>query len=80
MVRTLVLPKVNSAQALHHVSRTVRKYAASPVPLHVVASIESARAVWNLKEIASWESDFGAQQGGKLMALLVCSWYFHPCA
>lgn len=73
MVRTLVLPKVNSAQALHHVSRTVRKYAASPVPLHVVASIESARAVWNLKEIASWESDFGAQQGGKLMALLFAS-------
>ncbi|KAH7885092.1 citrate lyase beta subunit [Phlebopus sp. FC_14] len=74
VVGTLVLPKIHSVQDLHHVSRAIRK-ATSPssAPLHVVASIESARAVWNLGEIAGWKSEFGAHQGGELASLLFAS-------
>jgi hypothetical protein len=38
--------------------------------LGLVASIESARALWNLGAIAAWKSEFG-KLGGALTALLV---------
>lgn len=41
------------------------------MPLRIVASIESARSVIGLGDIASWRSEFGAEEGGRLTALLV---------
>ena len=77
-IRTLVLPKVHSAQDLHHVSEEVymayrahKSRSTDEPPVQLVASIESAKAMHNLGEIASWQSTWGAAQGGKLSALLV---------
>jgi len=76
-IRTLVLPKVNSAQDLHHVCREV--YSASQMsrirdpqkqPLRLVASIESARSLVRLGEIAGWQSEYGPSLGVSLSALL----------
>ena len=80
-VRTLVLPKIHSAQDLHFVSEHIyMTYRAHKIrnlhgpPVQLVASIESAKAMHNLSEIASWQSTWGPERGGKLAALLVC-----PC-
>ncbi|KIK80992.1 hypothetical protein PAXRUDRAFT_157166 [Paxillus rubicundulus Ve08.2h10] len=70
-VGTLVLPKIHSVQDLHEVSRAIRTSNSSHTPLRIIASIESARAVFGLGEIASWKSEFGSEQEGKLAALLV---------
>ena len=40
-------------------------------PVQLVASVESAKAMYNLGEIASWQSTWGSAMGGKLSALLV---------
>jgi len=70
-VGTLVLPKIHSVRDLHHVSRTIRNLnRPSTAGLRIVASIESARGVMDLKEIASWTSEFGSDKGGELTALL----------
>ncbi|KAF9219263.1 citrate lyase beta subunit [Gyrodon lividus] len=69
-VGILVLPKIHSVRDLHHVSRAVRSSNLSRTPLRIVASIESARAVFGLGGIVSWKSEFGAEQGGELAALL----------
>ncbi|KIJ17923.1 pro-3S-lyase [Paxillus involutus ATCC 200175] len=69
-VGTLVLPKIHSVRDLHEVSRAIRTSNLSHTPLRIVASIESARSVFGLGEIASWKSEFGAEQGGELAALL----------
>ncbi|KAF7965642.1 hypothetical protein HWV62_42428 [Athelia sp. TMB] len=75
-IRTLVLPKIHSAQDLHHVSREIytarRTGPSGRAPLSIVASIESARALWALGDIAGWKSEYGPDLGGKLSALLVC--------
>ncbi|KAJ7505495.1 Pyruvate/Phosphoenolpyruvate kinase-like domain-containing protein [Mycena galericulata] len=69
-VGSLVLPKVHSADDLHVVSRAIHAASGSSSnPLGLVASIESARASWNLGAIAAWKSDFG-KPGGTLTALL----------
>jgi citrate lyase subunit beta-like protein len=76
-VTTLVLPKIHSAQDLHYVSREIRNiHVASPrdpkkSPLRIVASIESAKGLWNLGDIAAWKSEYGSHLGGSLSALLV---------
>ena len=77
-IRTLVLPKVHSAQDLHHVSEEIYlAYRAHKFrnpqdpPVQLVASIESAKAMYNIREIASWQSTWGPAMGGKLAALLV---------
>ncbi|EIN12833.1 citrate lyase beta subunit [Punctularia strigosozonata HHB-11173 SS5] len=76
-IGTLVMPKIHSARDLDHVSREI--YAASrhhPVsagvasPIRVVASIESAKGLWSVGDIASWTSEYGPSLGGKLSALL----------
>jgi citrate lyase subunit beta-like protein len=71
------MPKIHSAQDLHHVSReiyTAFRYESSlnpsESPLSIVASIESARSLWGLGDIAAWTSEYGPL-GGKLTALLV---------
>ncbi|KAA1479023.1 beta subunit of citrate lyase [Dentipellis sp. KUC8613] len=68
-VRTLVLPKVNSVQVLHAVSRAIAARGVRE-PVHLVASIESARALWDIGEIARWTSTNGVPRGGVLSALL----------
>ncbi|KDQ62186.1 hypothetical protein JAAARDRAFT_30086 [Jaapia argillacea MUCL 33604] len=77
-IRTLLLPKIHSPRDLHHVSREI--YSASHLspeslpkrsqPLDIIASIESARGLWSVGEIASWKSEYGDVEGGKLSALL----------
>ena len=67
---TLVLPKIHSVRDLNYVSRTVRNMNRSCTALRIVASIESARSVIGLGDIASWKSEFGAEKGGELTALL----------
>jgi citrate lyase subunit beta-like protein len=75
-VTTLVLPKIHSAQDLHIVSREIcNTYTASPrdpnkSPLRIVASIESAKSLWNIGTIAAWKSEYGPHLGGSLSALL----------
>ncbi|KAG8214740.1 Pyruvate/Phosphoenolpyruvate kinase-like domain-containing protein [Butyriboletus roseoflavus] len=69
-VGTLVLPKIHSDRDLHYVSRTIRNANTSSTPLRIVASIESARSVVGLGDIARWRSEFGAEKGGELTALL----------
>ncbi|KAL6302803.1 Pyruvate/Phosphoenolpyruvate kinase-like domain-containing protein [Sparassis latifolia] len=76
-VRTLVLPKVQSALDLHHVSREIHtamqmNSVRDPLqhPLRLVASIESARSLFRLEEIAGWKSEYGPALGGSLAALL----------
>ncbi|KAF8208744.1 Pyruvate/Phosphoenolpyruvate kinase-like domain-containing protein [Mycena galopus ATCC 62051] len=66
-VGNLVLPKVHSAEDLNTVSRAIRDF--NGVPLGLIASIESARASYNLGKIAAWTSEFG-KLGGALTALL----------
>ncbi|TFY69086.1 hypothetical protein EVG20_g3310 [Dentipellis fragilis] len=68
-VRTLVLPKVNSVQDLHAVSSAIAAGGARN-PVRLVASIESARALWDIGEIARWTSTNGSSRGGVLSALL----------
>ncbi|GJE91756.1 citrate lyase beta subunit [Phanerochaete sordida] len=72
-IRTLVIPKVHSVQELDAVSERVHaanSVQETPNPVNIVASIESARALYNVGQIASWQSRFGPQLGGKLTALL----------
>ncbi|KAJ6584766.1 Pyruvate/Phosphoenolpyruvate kinase-like domain-containing protein [Mycena capillaripes] len=66
-VGSLVLPKVHSADDLHTVSRAIHE--ANGNTLGLIASIESAKASWNLGAIAAWQSEFG-KLGGTLTALL----------
>lgn len=49
-------------------------------PINIVASIESARALFNIGEIASWKSEFGPLLGGRLTALLVSAYVVHVVA
>ncbi|KAJ6512082.1 citrate lyase beta subunit [Mycena vitilis] len=69
-VGSLVLPKVHSAEDLNTVSRAIHDVnGASSNTLGLVASIESAKASWNLGAIAAWQSEFG-KLGGTLTGLL----------
>ncbi|KAJ3715530.1 Pyruvate/Phosphoenolpyruvate kinase-like domain-containing protein [Lentinula raphanica] len=72
-VRTLILPKIHSAQDLHYVSRhiqqTYQKYP-KDFPLRIIPSIESARALWNLGTIAGWQSEHDPLEGGAVSGLL----------
>ncbi|KAJ7645543.1 Pyruvate/Phosphoenolpyruvate kinase-like domain-containing protein [Mycena polygramma] len=69
-VGSLVLPKVHSAEDLNTVSRAIHNVnGTSGNTLGLVASIESAKASWNLGAIAAWQSEFG-KLGGTLTGLL----------
>ncbi|KAG6832008.1 hypothetical protein H0H92_006044 [Tricholoma furcatifolium] len=64
---------IHSAQDLHYVSSAVADAstkASRTVPLNIIPSIESARASFNLGEIAGWKSELGPMLGGNLTALL----------
>ncbi|KAI0801738.1 Pyruvate/Phosphoenolpyruvate kinase-like domain-containing protein [Irpex lacteus] len=76
-IRTLVLPKIHSAKDLDTVSSEIFAALWSGIaskdrytPINLVASIESAKALYNIGEIASWKSTFGPNLGGQLTALL----------
>lgn len=77
-IETIVMPKIHSADDLSMVARritdSIHAIWGSPSqdlkPLGIVASIESARSLFNIGHIASWQSPSG-QYGGKLRALLV---------
>ncbi|KAI0766424.1 Pyruvate/Phosphoenolpyruvate kinase-like domain-containing protein [Trametes elegans] len=76
-IRTLVLPKVHSVQDLDHVSEEIFvTYKANKFrdpygpPVQIVASVESAKAMYNLGAIAGWQSRYGPALGGQLSALL----------
>ncbi|GLB38507.1 putative C-C_Bond_Lyase of the TIM-Barrel fold [Lyophyllum shimeji] len=72
-VRSLVLPKIHSAENLHYVSQAIynaSKRASRDTVLNIIPSIESARASWNLGAIAGWKSAHGSASGGHLTALL----------
>ena len=82
-VGNLVLPKIHSAQDLHHVSRAIFTSSVdrhSGLPLGIIPSIESARGMWNLGHIAGWKSEYGPSFGGSLNALLVCTLCASCCA
>lgn len=73
-----MLPKIHSAEDLDYVSRSIRNTAMAKGSsrrsfVNIVPSIESAKASWNLGEIAGWKSDYGFEAGGRLTALLVRS-------
>ena len=73
-MRTLVIPKIDHEDQLERIgwelSRVVQSNAEllcqRSKPLSIVASIESARALWRIGEIAQWKS-----KHGHLSALLV---------
>ncbi|KAI3603037.1 citrate lyase subunit beta [Moniliophthora roreri] len=68
-VQTVVLPKVHSAQDLHYASRHIAQvFKQNPreTPVRIVSSVESAKAMWNLGEIAGWKSEYEQVEGGIL--------------
>ncbi|KIK03329.1 hypothetical protein K443DRAFT_676816 [Laccaria amethystina LaAM-08-1] len=72
-VTTLVLPKIHSEEDLNYASDAVQSALLGfhrDKPLNIVPSIESARAMWNLGDIAKWKSKHGPQCGGEISALL----------
>ncbi|KAG6868228.1 hypothetical protein C0993_006004 [Termitomyces sp. T159_Od127] len=74
VVSTLVLPKIHSAKDLHYVSSAVYEALGKTslkVPVDLISSIESARAMYNLSEIAAWKSSYGSVSGGRMTALLI---------
>lgn len=72
-VRTLILPKIHSSTDLDYVAELLSSgpRSTSSEPIRLVASMESARAVWDIGAIASWKALKGAEAGGLLSALLV---------
>ena len=68
------MPKVDHEDHLGHVGHEISRVIQSnpellcqrPEPLSIVASIESAQALWRIGEIAQWKSTHG-----RLSALLV---------
>ncbi|KAK0244206.1 citrate lyase beta subunit [Armillaria nabsnona] len=72
-VRSIVLPKVHSAEYLTHVASIIsenRPTLSQSPPIRLVASIESAEAVMNASTIAAWRPSVESAQGSVLGALL----------
>jgi citrate lyase beta subunit len=73
-VRTIVMPKVDHEDHLGRIEQGISRALQCnnellhqrPEPLSIVASIESAQALWRIGEIAKWESKYA-----RLSALLV---------
>jgi citrate lyase subunit beta-like protein len=71
-IKTLVLPKVHSPEYLDRVRDIVEAESKEAVHLNLVASIESARGMWDIEKIAKWTSHSSGKASLKLQALLVC--------
>ncbi|KAL0066191.1 hypothetical protein AAF712_006816 [Marasmius tenuissimus] len=72
-VTTVVLPKVNTKEDLHYASKHIHQaYQRNPRenPLRIVSSVESARSLWNIGDIAGWKSEHGDVEGGVVSGLL----------
>ncbi|KAK1236258.1 hypothetical protein PQX77_000492 [Marasmius sp. AFHP31] len=72
-VTTVVLPKVNAKEDLHYASKHIHQaYQRNPRenPLRIVSSVESARSLWNIGDIAGWKSEHGDVEGGVVSGLL----------
>jgi len=77
-IDTLVLPKINSPHDLDIVSKHIThatawsssSAASRKHPLRIVASIESATALFHIGDIARWKSKNREEAGGVLTALL----------
>lgn len=77
-VRSIVLPKVHSAEYLTHVASIIsenRPTLSQSPPIRLVASIESAEAVMNASTIAAWKPSVESAQGSVLGALLVNTYF-----
>ncbi|PPR07105.1 hypothetical protein CVT24_010941 [Panaeolus cyanescens] len=74
LVKSLIIPKLHSPEDLNvvseHVSKARQNTSTSSLPLDLVPSIESAKAMVNLTSIAGWSSRHDPIHGGKLGALL----------
>jgi citrate lyase subunit beta-like protein len=66
-VSALVVPKVHAAEDLQAVSDAIPRRGAR---FNIIASIESAKSLWNLGEIASWSLK-GSDEAANVSALLV---------
>lgn len=60
-----MLPKVDSAEDLTSIANWIPSERGFPIKL--IASIESAKALWSIGDIASWK-----HSGAQLSTLLVC--------
>ncbi|TFK48694.1 citrate lyase beta subunit [Heliocybe sulcata] len=75
-IRTILMPKIHSAADLDivseqiHRSRDQRPSGSLEHNLNIIASIESAKGLWNVGEIAGWQSKHGPVLGGRVNALL----------
>ena len=76
-VSTILMPKIHSvddlntvSQHIEHTLRSAGSARSTSDPINIVASIESARALFNVGQIASWTPPSGPTSG-KLGALLV---------
>ena len=67
-----MLPKIHSVEDLEIVAEAMEAIGTKGI-INFVASIESARALYNIGTIAAWRSVYGPEKGGKLAALLVIS-------
>ena len=68
-----MLPKIDSVEDLETVTEAMEAIGRENGIINFVASIESARALYNIGTIAAWRSVYGPEKGGKLAALLVIS-------
>lgn len=66
-----MLPKIHSAEDLEAVTDAIEAFGRAKGTINFVASIESARSLYNIGTIAAWRSVYGTEKGGKLTALLV---------
>ena len=66
-----MLPKIHSVDDLEIVTDAMEAFGRAKGTINFVASIESAKALYNIGTIAAWRSVYGPEKGGKLMALLV---------
>ena len=70
-----MLPKIHSVEDLEIVAEAMEAIGTKGI-INFVASIESARALYNIGTIAAWRSVYGPEKGGKLAALLVISSHY----
>lgn len=72
-VGAVVLAKTHSADDLDIISAALRDAPLSDaraLPVEIIPSLESAKAMWNLRDIASWKSKHEPRVGGELGALM----------
>ncbi|TFK20009.1 beta subunit of citrate lyase [Coprinopsis marcescibilis] len=72
-VKAVVLPKIHCAEDLDILSDALQQAPLAEVravPVEIIPSLESARGLWNLRDIAAWKSKHEPRLGGELRALM----------